>query len=181
MMNSWQNVAAISSGLVLSFAVQQVNPAQAATVNYNLAGKIENGLLTGETFSGTFSYDNSPLTGSIFETLEVSQLSLSFLGSTFTAADDDSYPDNPTVEFSNGSFLGLNFSVSSFTPEFSLIPAFGSTVATFSYIGTSDSGSGAIQYTVVSAPTTVPEPSTVLGLIAVGIGSFLGWRKGKSS
>jgi hypothetical protein len=181
MINSWQNAAAITSGLVLSLAVQQVNPVQAATVNYNLAGTIQNGSLVGETFSGTFSYDNSPLTDSGFETLGVSQVSLNFFGLTFTADDDDSYPDYPTVEFSNGSFLGLNFTVSSFTPEFSLIPAFGNTVATFSYIGTNDNGSGSIQYTFVSEPTSVPEPSTVLGLIALGIGSFWGGRKGKSS
>lgn len=180
MINSWQRTAAISSGIVLSLTVQQINPAQAATVTYNLAGTIQNGLLTGQPFSGTLSYDDSPLTGSGFEVLDVSQVNLNFLGSTFTAADDDSYPNYPTVEFSNGNFLGLNFSVSSFTPEFYLIPSFGTTVATFSYIGASDDGSGAIQYTVVSSPTTVPEPSTVLGLIAVGIGSFWGGRKGKS-
>lgn len=174
MMNSWQRNAVITSGVVLSLAVQQVNPAQAATVTYNLAGTIGTGLLKGETFSGTFSYDDSPLTGSSFKTLEVSQLSLSFLRSTFTAADDDSYPDGPKVEFSDGNFLGLNFTVSSFTPEFSLIPAFGTTEATFSYIGTDDDGSGRVQYTLSA---TVPEPSTVLGLIALGIGGFLVSRK----
>lgn len=177
MINYWQNAAVITSGLVLSLAVQQVNPAQAATVNYNLAGTIQNGLLTGQTFSGTFSYDDSLLTGSGFETLGVSQVNLSFLGSTFTAANDDSYPDSPTVEFSDGNFLGLNFTVSSSTPEFSLIPAFGNTVATFSYIGTNDDGSGTIQYTVVP----VPESSTVLGIIAVGMGGFFIRRKGQSN
>ena len=177
MINSWQNAAAIASGVVLSLAVQQINPAQAAIVTYNLAGTIQNGLLTGQAFSGTFNYDNSPLTGSGFEALDASQVNLNFLGSTLTAADADSIP---TVEFTNGGFLGLNFSASSSTPEVYLIPAFGITVATFSYIGTSDDGSGAIQYTVVSAPTTIPEPSTVLGLIALGVGSFWGGRKGKT-
>jgi hypothetical protein len=160
-MNSWQRNAVITSGVVLSLAVRQVNPAQAAIVNYNLAGTIE-------TFSGTFSYDNSLLTGSDFEFLDVSQVNLNFLGSTFTAVNAD---PNPTVEFLDGNFLGLNFSTSSFTPEFSLIPAFGSTEATFSYIGTNDKGSGRIQYALV------PEPSTVLGLIALGIGGFLVGRK----
>ena len=167
-MNSWQRNAVITSGVVLSLAVRQVNPAQAAIVNYNLAGTIETGLLTGETFSGTFSYDNSLLTGSDFEFLDVSQVNLNFLGSTFTAVNAD---PNPTVEFLDGNFLGLNFSTSSFTPEFSLIPAFGSTEATFSYIGTNDNGSGPVQYALV------PEPSTVLGLIALGIGGFLVGRK----
>jgi hypothetical protein len=171
MMNSWQRNAVITSGVFLSLAVPQVNPAKAATVTYNLAGTIETGSLTGQTFSGTFSYDNSLLRGSGFEFLDVSQVNLSFLGSTFTAADADS---DPTVEFADGIFLGLNFSASSFTPEFSLIPAFGNTVATFSYIGANDDGSGSIQYTLSAA---VPEPSTVLGLIALGIGGFLVGRK----
>ena len=168
MMNSWQRNAVITSGVVLSLAVQQVNPAQAAIVSYNLAGTIQNGSLTGQTFSGTFSYDNSPSTGSGFESLDASQVNLNFLGSTFTAVNADS---NPTVEFLDGILLGLNFSTSSFTPEFSLIPAFGSTEATFSYIGTNDSGSGPVQYVLI------PEPSTVLGIIALGIGGFLVGRK----
>ncbi|MBE9263437.1 MULTISPECIES: PEP-CTERM sorting domain-containing protein [Microcystis] len=171
MMNSWQRNAVITSGVVLSLAVQQVNPAQAAIVSYNLAGTIQNGLLTGQTFSGTFSYDNSLLTGLGFEFLDVSQVNLNFFGSTFTAVDDDSFPDSPKVEFLDGILLGLNFSTSSFTPEFSLIPAFGSTEATFSYIGTNDSGSGPVQYVLI------PEPSTVLGIIALGIGGFLVGRK----
>jgi hypothetical protein len=168
MINSWQRNAVITSGVVLSFAVQQVNSAQAAIVSYNLAGTIQNGLLTGQTFSGTFSYDNSLLTGLGFEFLDVSQVNLNFFGSTFTAVDADS---NPTVEFLDGILLGLNFSTSSFTPEFSLIPAFGSTEATFSYIGINDSGSGPVQYVLI------PEPSTVLGIIALGIGGFLVGRK----
>ena len=167
-MNSWQRNAVITSGVVLSLAVRQVNPAQAAIVNYNLAGTIETGLLTGETFSGTFSYDNSLLTGSDFEFLDVSQVNLNFLSSTFTAVNADS---NPTVEFLDGILLGLNFSTSSFTPEFLLMPAFGAMEATFSYIGTNDNGSGPVQYALV------PEPSTVLGLIALGIGGFLVGRK----
>jgi hypothetical protein len=168
MMNSWQRNAVITSGVVLSLAVQQVNSAQAAIVSYNLAGTIQNGLLTGQTFSGTFSYDNSLLTGLGFEFLDVSQVNLNFLGSTFTAVNADS---NPTVEFLDGILLGLNFSTSSFTPEFSLIPASGSTEATFSYIGINDSGSGPVQYVLI------PEPSTVLGIIALGIGGFLVGRK----
>lgn len=168
MINSWQRNAVITSGVVLSLAVEQVSPAQAAIVSYNLAGTIETGLLTGQTFSGTFSYDNSPLTGSGFEFLDVSQVNLNFLGSTFTAVNADS---NPTVEFLDGILLGLNFSTSSFTPEFSLIPAFGAIEATFSYIGTGDSGSGPVQFALV------PEPSTVLGIIALGIGGFLVGRK----
>ncbi|MDB9509578.1 PEP-CTERM sorting domain-containing protein [Microcystis aeruginosa] len=168
MINSWQRNAVITSGVVLSLAVQQVNPAQAAIVSYNLAGTIQNGSLTGQTFSGTFSYDNSPSTGSGFESLDASQVNLNFLGSTFTAVNADS---NPTVEFLDGILLGLNFSTSSFTPEFSLIPAFGSTEATFSYIGINDSGSGPVQYVLI------PEPSTVLGIIALGIGGFLVGRK----
>ena len=168
MMNSWQRNAVITSGVVLSLAVQQVNPAHAAIVSYNLAGTIQNGSLTGQTFSGTFSYDNSPSTGSGFESLDASQVNLNFLGSTFTAVNADS---NPTVEFLDGILLGLNFSTSSFTPEFSLIPAFGSTEATFSYIGINDSGSGPVQYVLI------PEPSTVLGIIALGIGGFLVGRK----
>ncbi|MFM8298895.1 MAG: PEP-CTERM sorting domain-containing protein [Microcystis aeruginosa] len=168
MINSWQRNAVITSGVVLSFAVQQVNSAQAAIVSYNLAGTIQNGLLTGQTFSGTFSYDNSLLTGLGFEFLDVSQVNLNFFGSTFTAVDADS---NPTVEFLDGILLGLNFSTSSFTPEFSLIPASGSTEATFSYIGINDSGSGPVQYVLI------PEPSTVLGIIALGIGGFLVGRK----
>ncbi|TRU55453.1 MAG: PEP-CTERM sorting domain-containing protein [Microcystis aeruginosa Ma_QC_C_20070823_S13] len=51
------------------------------------------------------------------------------------------------------------------------MPAFGAMEATFSYIGTNDNGSGPVQYALV------PEPSTVLGIIALGIGGFLVGRK----
>lgn len=167
MINPWQSVAVVTSSLALSFTVSQLNPAQAATVIYNLTGTIEEGLLEGESFSGTFSFDDASLEGSDYEIFKISDLKFNFLGSTFTAADAE--PDSdPTVEFSDGNFLGLTFSVPTLNAELYLVPGSSdATDAIFAYIGTEDAGFGSIEYTVV------PEPFTLLGTsTALGFGLF---------
>ncbi|ACK73277.1 conserved hypothetical protein [Gloeothece citriformis PCC 7424] len=162
MMTGWQKISMITSGLALSLTVSPINSVQAAIIPYTFSGTIEFGDLTGESFSGSFNYDDSLLTGSGYEVVDVSDLELTFLGNTFTAVNGDS---TPRVEFSEGNFLGLYYSVSSFNPEFSLLPGFSDVSdAKFAYIGSNDAGFGTVQYTVVPEPFTLLGTGTALGL-----------------
>jgi hypothetical protein len=141
-------------------AIIPITPSLAATVNYSLAGTIDSGSLVGETYSGSFSFDNSPLTGLGFEDLLVSSVQFNFLGLTYTASEAIA---PPTVQFLDGNFLGLSFSVDSFDPSFSLIPGFFDvSEAFFAYSPTNgEAGFGDVRY------TPVPESSFTIGLLTL--------------
>jgi len=63
--------------------------AQAAVQNYTFTGELDSGFYIGETFSGSFSYDDATLTGVADEWLMVSSLSMSFLGNSYYLVNAD--------------------------------------------------------------------------------------------
>jgi hypothetical protein len=138
--------------------------AQAAVQTYAFSGTLDSGFYLGQGFSGNFSFDDLALAGSGAEFLGVDSLTLSILGRTYTQADADAPAE---AGYSDGSFLGLSYSVSSSEPQFSLIfgsldtsDAYIAYDATLSLIG---SGAGNVIY------TPVPEPRDGLTLLA-GLG-----------
>jgi len=140
--------------------------AQAAVQIYSFSGELDSGHFMGETFSGSFSYDDASLTGLADEWLAVSSLSMNFLGNAYTLVNADVVAE---VGYYDGAFLGLSYSVSSGDPQFSLIAGnFDASDAFFAYdtdLGLSGAGN------VIYAP--VPEPETwamlLLGLGLVGM------------
>jgi len=107
-MNIYQKFAVVAAGIALSFTTK-IKQVQAATVTYNFTVNVTSGNLAGQTGSGSFSYDDSSLTGRGLETLSVDSLSFNFLNNLYTDNDDYFYPQGyPTLDLNNGSVVGLN-------------------------------------------------------------------------
>lgn len=147
--------------------------APAAVIEYDFTVVIDTtgSSLDGQSFSGSFSYDDtsSPTPGFAGEDLyALDGFLFDFAGSSYSLADLI-YGD---AALASGNFLGLDAGSS----LFSFVPATadGLFPATFNYdLGTGDFGSGEISFDQ-HAPTapghTVPEPgSLALGLLGLGL------------
>lgn len=160
--------------ILIAAIFSAVLPAQAAIQQYNFSGIMDSGYYNGEAFTGNFSFDDATLTSIGSEYIDLTTLSMSFLGTTFTEVD---YLDvAPAVVFDGGLFLGLEWSVDSVTPAvgFSFIPGFFDANEAFVAYDTSLGLSGAGN--VVYAP--VPEADTYAMLLAgLGILGFVARRR----
>jgi hypothetical protein len=146
-------------------------PAQAAIQTFSFDGVIDSGALISESFSGLLSFDDAALTGFGSEWINVSSLTTTFYGNTYSALDADLTPE---VGFENGVFLGLSASFSMGDPQFSFIA--GSSDSSDAFMaydtGLGLSGAGSVVY----AP--VPEPETyALMLAGLGLVGFMARRK----
>ncbi|MDN3545270.1 MAG: PEP-CTERM sorting domain-containing protein [Roseateles asaccharophilus] len=147
--------------LAAALAIAGLN-AQAAS--FNLTGQLADGPLSGQTFTGSFSYDERALTGAGSELLDLSAWSISALGQTFTSG---TVGDQPQAAFWDGVFVGLNGSFVSGSNGLTL--ADGVVDFANAYVGyRTPAGEGFGSYSI----SAVPEPSTWLmslaGLLAVG-------------
>jgi hypothetical protein len=70
-----QKSMTVATGLFISFTTINLDTVQAATISLELEGIIETGALIGETYSGTFSFDDV--------SQEVEAINFNFLGSYF--------------------------------------------------------------------------------------------------
>lgn len=143
-----------------------ITTSQAAEVSFDLSGLIDSGALLGETLSGSFSFDDATLTGTGAEWVDVSYLTVNFLGETWTLTNQEA----PTqAAYADGTFLGLSYAASNTNVAFSFIPGVSSATEAFvaydTPLGLSGSGS------LITSP--VPEASTwamtLLGLLLVSI------------
>jgi len=171
MANILQKLAFAS--IAFSIAALDINPAQAANLNFMVTP--DSGPLAGETYSGSFSYNDADVTGSGEEFIAVTDLDFNFLGVDYTETDGTA----PEVLFDNGNFMGLLFS----TDTFSFIvdvdyfePS--ESEAYFAYEIAAVSGAADITY---KDPTTVPEPSALLGLSLLSGGMLLVGKKVQSA
>ncbi|BCL35751.1 PEP-CTERM sorting domain-containing protein [Nostoc sp. MS1] len=111
-----KNLGLASFALAVSLATLEAKPTQAAVVNYNFTVDATSGGNPGQYF-GSFSYDDSNLTGLGEESLDVSNglLSIKFdyLGTQYTEVDDIDFPTGvaPLVSFRDGKVLGLSYLV----------------------------------------------------------------------
>lgn len=168
------NLASLAiAGFALGVVTTNINQATAATVQYHITVNNLDGSLTGNEFTGEFSFDDAKLSGSGSEFLPVSDLSFVFQGTTFT--EDDDLSGNPEVEFFDGDFLGLSYSVDA---DFSFIPGFFDlSDSFFAYdLGSGDVGTGDTIYRLdpsdpnPNPPTeTVPEPNTIIAILSTAI------------
>jgi outer membrane protein assembly factor BamA len=162
MFNNLQKISAIATTVILSLSA--IKPAQSAILTYNLSGTTDSGPLVGETYSGSFSFDDSNLTGNGSEFLTPANLNLNFSNPIFSNAT----PVLPAeLAFFNGTFLGLNLS----TSIYSFVPGFFSlNEALFAYQVNQQGGAGSINYTLRQEPAaSVPEPTTTIGLLLLGV------------
>lgn len=156
-------------------------PAQAALQFYNFNGTLDSGLSSGQSFSGNFSFDDSALLSSGQEYLDTNSFSISFLGNTYTMAQQAA----PTeVSFLDGSFLGVSYAHEAAFPKFSLIASSGTgetwdvPFIAYSQLGTNGivEGAGSIVY----AP--VPEPETyAMLLLGLGLLGAVSRRRAKAA
>jgi hypothetical protein len=151
-----KSLAAVSFGLLFA----AIAPAQAAVQNYTFSGTIDAGSLLGESYAGSFSFDDAALTGAGAEWLAVDSLSMNFMGGNFTQ-DDAVAPSIAEVGYYDGAFLGLSFSVDAAANPFTFVT--GSVDTSDAFFAT-DSSSGSLTYAAA-----VPEPRDWMLMLA-GIG-----------
>ncbi|MFM7407446.1 MAG: hypothetical protein ACKO3K_12500 [Cuspidothrix sp.] len=144
----------------------------AATITYNIQVVPDSGSLKGNTYQGFLSYDDSTLTGLGYEAIALSNFGFTFAGNNYNLASSPS----AIVNFNDGSFLGLDFGVANSPAPTFISGFFDLSEAFFSYdtgiIG--GAGTGEIKYTLQpSNPTTIPEPTAILGLFIFGTCGFV--------
>ena len=147
--------------------VIDISQVKAANITYDMTVENLSGSLSGDTFTGNFSFNDDNLTGSGSEFLRVFDLSFEFLGTTYTEDDDNSFL-GPEVEFLDGNFLGLSYSTDA---DFTFVPGFFDlSESFFAYdFGLGNNGTGDVAYAIRT--TAIPEPTTILGTL---IGAVLG-------
>jgi len=129
----------------------------AAVQSYALGGAIDAGPLFCQTYAGSFSFDDAPLTGVDAEWLLVDSLAMNFMGSSLTEAD---VAADGAVEVgcAGGTCIGLSYSVDSAAHPFAFVA--GSSDTSDAFFAT-DSSSGSLHYL-----TAVPEPRDWMMLLA---------------
>ena len=101
---------AIASTLLST--VVSATQAYAAPVTYDFTITVTKGGLAGNTFNGSFSYDDAKLKGKGVEELGITDgltTCINYLGRTYRETDDTSYPTFPTLIFEDGKITQLNF------------------------------------------------------------------------
>ena len=84
----------------------------AVPVTYDFTITVTKGGLAGNSFNGSFSYDDAKLKGKGVEELGIDEgltTCLNYLGRTYRETDDTSYPTFPTLRFEDGKIAQLNF------------------------------------------------------------------------
>ena len=140
--------------------------------SYSFNGTLDSGTFNGQSFSGNFSFDDFGLSGSGSEWFSVGNLSMSFLGGTYSLADAAAIAE---VAYYDGAFVGLSYTVESTEPKFSLIAGYDDVSQSyFAYETAVIGGSGA--GSVIYAP--IPEPETYAMLLAgLGLLGIMGRRR----
>ncbi len=183
-MNLFSKLGTIVTGSVLSLGFIQVNSAQAVVFNFEWEGN------NGYSANGSFSYDENtaPETFSedgIGQTNVLESLNVSFFDSSDTLLGSfDSVVDG----ISTYSFFSFNFNTktqelfdfldvgedtyTSNPSEFYLVGLVGFDLNLINLEnGLTDNNSGVITVTPQAEPTSLPEPASMLGLLAVtGVG-----------
>ena len=136
-MKNLQIQSVLAAGFSAVTVMMIASPAGAANITYDFTVNPTFGPLLGESYSGSFTFDDANLIGFGEEFISVDSFSFSFLGVDYTEADGA--PNEPEVAFFDGSFLGLGFN----EDDFSFVPGFFDlSEAFFTYDLASGSGDG---------------------------------------
>lgn len=143
--------------------------AQAATHGYVFSGTLDSGAYANETFSGNFSFDDATLSGVGLELLSLDALQIVFHGQTYTLGDAAVVPD---VAFTDGSFLGLEYTYDAALPSFSLVAGLLDATDAFLAYDTAvigGSGAGSVGYVAAAVPEVPALWLAVVGFTALGL------------
>ena len=102
----------VAIATTLLSTVVTATQAYAVPVTYDFTITVTKGGLAGNTFNGSFSYDDAKLKGKGVEELGITDgltTCLNYLGRTYRETDDTSYPTFPTLIFEDGKITRLNF------------------------------------------------------------------------
>jgi len=102
----------VAIATTLLSTVVTATQAYAVPVTYDFTITVTKGGLAGNTFNGSFSYDDAKLKGKGVEELGITEgltTCLNYLGRTYRETDDTSYPTFPTLRFEDGKITQLNF------------------------------------------------------------------------
>lgn len=200
-MNIQKNFLKLFTGASLSLGIISSGSALAATVTYDFTIENLTGKLAGNTYHGYLQYDDSVAENHIeeqgFDNISSSEGGLKFyfdfLDYTFTETDDNS--DRTHVNFSDSKIDSLYYRIESDEYDyFDIGYTFAFTsyntdengefyIADFSYLIDGidgDGGDGDVVFTRRdSGYTSIPEPSSLIGIGAITSGLLL--RKSKKS
>ena len=91
-------------------------PVQALPVTYDFTVVVTQGSLAGNTFNGSFSYDDALLSGVGAEEIGIADgltVNMNFLGQDYAESADTDYPNFPKLIFENGEIQQLDFWIES--------------------------------------------------------------------
>ncbi|MEL7502446.1 MAG: PEP-CTERM sorting domain-containing protein [Cyanobacteria bacterium J06554_6] len=182
-----QRLGWAGGGLLLG-AVAIAIPVEAAIISKHVEVKITDGdLYPDESFFGTLTYDDSFLTGMGYEELSVGMglesFDFTYVGSdlmtptTYTLFDDIDYPDFPKLGFTDGMLTG-------FLDGLLYEASVSDDVSFFfdgQFFGTDEFSTGRYNDGKVFYTASVPEPATVLGLLALGGFGIVSQRRRRSA
>ncbi len=165
---NFKKLGVIACALLMSSAVN------ATIITNNLFGEVLSGSFAGTTGSGSFSYDNTLITGVGDEMLLGTEFDLEFtiFGQTFTNADDIDYPEFPELVFFDGLVVAIDFVVEGIINE----PG----VDNFSIIDLFEVAPGEFETEVNVNQTAIPVPASVW-LLGSGLLGLVGVARRKHS
>ncbi len=143
-------------------------PVKAATM-VDFSVLINSGTNTGDTFNGSFTYDETKVNSSGLTNLTpanrgVLDVSFTYLGINYTANDDDNSPNGPIISFQNGTLTGLDFLVDS---------TFFINISIFTELDVNNNpinNQGIVSYgTPVIVPEKTINPLLLMGFLGLGI------------
>lgn len=182
-MNKSQKCICAIASMILSFSVIPAKPTQAATITYDLTIDFDAGSLAGKSYKGFYSYDpaliqlnelGEPLSVTDFDyslsgfqdilnsTIQAKNLTVNRLEVFFYSGNENN-PGLLIEAFDKPLLTNVYFYLSSFVTETVGKNIFG--------VGDSGSGDGFIslgKVTQQKRSVSVPESSTILGLVVVG-------------
>lgn len=83
-------LAVTTVGIALSFTIMEPRPVKAATITYDFTVDVTSGQLSGNQYSGFFSYDDSSPSSSsrlLFSVFDETEFNFEFAGRTYTRRD----------------------------------------------------------------------------------------------
>jgi len=102
----------VAIATTLLSTVVTATQACAVPVTYDFTVTVTQGRLAGNSFNGSFSYDDANLKGKGVEELGIDEgltTCMNYLGRTYRETDDTSYPTFPKLRFEDGKIAQLNF------------------------------------------------------------------------
>ena len=111
-----QNYISGMAILTSTMIAVNVHPIAAKPITYDFTVEVSEGSLAGNTYQGSFSYDDEKLSGVGKEEIGVIDgltVKMNFFGKDYTEEDDRDYPAFPKLVFEDGKVQQLDFWIES--------------------------------------------------------------------